>query len=107
MAAKTEKAAEVPVTKEPVTYDFVDCVEVAPAEKRVNKPRDKTATDLAITQMRKAIGRSNQHGSDSMDRLARDAKRWGKGLTISHLVVDRDGVVWDHSVHDNVTVVLT
>ena len=93
-------------SKEPAKYDFVDCVEIAPVEKTEAKPRDKKATNVAISNMRKAIGRDNQYLSPTMDRLARDAKRNGIGLTITHQVCDKDGVVWDHSVHDNVTVVL-
>tara|TARA_Y100000310_G_C20015729_1_gene505049 strand:+ start:201 stop:494 length:294 start_codon:yes stop_codon:yes gene_type:complete len=96
----------MPANKETAKYDFVDCVEVAPTEKKADKLRDKDATDLAIIQMQKAIGRDNQHLSPTMDRLARDAARHGIGLTIRHLVVDKDGVVWNHSVHDNVIVLL-
>ena len=96
----------MPANKEPAKYDFVDCVEEAPAVRAEPKPRDEPATKVAIRNMRKAIGRPNQHGSDAMDRLARDAKRHGIGLTIKHLVSDRDGVVWDASKHENVTFVL-
>ena len=92
--------------KETAKYDFVDCVETVPTEKKERKPRDMKATEVAIRNMRKAIGRDNQHGSESMDRLARDAKRNGIGLTIRHQVCDKDGVAWDASAHDNVTIVL-
>lgn len=86
-------------------YDFVDCVKL---EKTVNsrKIRDRTAVENAITQMQKAIGAQNQHGSDSMDRLAIDAARFNIGLTIRHIVSDPDGVVWDHSKHKNVTLIV-
>ena len=92
--------------KETAKYDFVDCVETAPTVKAEAKLRDKRATDVAISNMRKAIGRDNQHLSPTMDGLARDAKRNGIGLTIRHQVCDKDGVVWDYSAHDNVTVIL-
>jgi len=100
------KETIMPANKESAKYDFVDCVETAPTVKAEAKLRDKKATEVAISNMRKAIGRDNQHLSPTMDRLARDAARHGIGLTIRHQVCDKDGCVWDASAHDNVTIAL-
>lgn len=95
MTAKNNETSE--------TYTFIDCVSKG-SKKATKQPRDETKTLQAIEQMRKAIGHGNQHGIKPMDALARDAARHGIGLTITHIVTNKDGEVWDHTQHPNVTV---